>query len=99
MTSQENQNTTTFHSSSPSQSPLSILINKFKELDIVFNENIYEKNQTEELWINLTKYLNELDELQLKALLIAKNHLGTTFNLLRSNGYKEWLSEQNKNKS
>ncbi len=94
MTSQENQNAISTLTSSPS--PLSILINKFKELDIVFNENIYEKNQTEELWINLTKYLNELDELQLKALLIAKNHLGTTFNLLRSNGYKEWLSEQNK---
>ena len=94
MTSQENQNANSTLTSSPS--PLSILINKFKELDIVFNENIYEKNQTEELWINLTKYLNELDELQLKALLIAKNHLGTTFNLLRSNGYKEWLSEQNK---
>ncbi len=94
MTSQENQNAISTLTSSPS--PLSILINKFKELDIVFNENIYENNQTEELWINLTKYLNELDELQLKALLIAKNHLGTTFNLLRSNGYKEWLSEQNK---
>jgi hypothetical protein len=35
-------------------------------------------------------YLESLDELHRKALLIAFEHLGSSFNILRSNGYKDW---------
>jgi hypothetical protein len=38
------------------------------------------------------QYLNQLDEHHKQAYLIAKEHLGTSFNILKSNGYKEWLS-------
>ena len=36
-------------------------------------------------------YLTTLNEQQLKAYNIAKCHLGTSFDITRSNGYKDWL--------
>jgi plasmid replication initiation protein len=46
-------------------------------------ESIEEKNE-------IINYLNQLDETQLKTYLIAMNHLGSSFNINRSNGFKEW---------
>ena len=40
-------------------------------------------------------YLKQLDEHHKKAYLIAFEHLGTSFNIYRSNGFKEWLSKNN----
>ena len=36
------------------------------------------------------QYLNQLSQHELNAYLIAKNHLGTSFNLKKSNGYELW---------
>lgn len=38
----------------------------------------------------IIEYLLSMDELQKKAYLIAKEHLGTSFNIFKSNGYVEW---------
>jgi len=38
-------------------------------------------------------YLKSMDERQFKAYLIAKEHLGSSFNIFKSNGYKEWKSK------
>ena len=38
------------------------------------------------------EYLSEMDEIHRKAYDIAYSHLGSTFNIARSNGFKEWLS-------
>ena len=35
-------------------------------------------------------YLSQLDEHQKRAYIIAYRHLGTSFNICRSNGFKEW---------
>ena len=35
-------------------------------------------------------YLIQMSESQKKAYLIAKDHLGTSFNILKSNGFSEW---------
>jgi hypothetical protein len=35
-------------------------------------------------------YLIQMTESQKKAYLIAKDHLGTSFNILKSNGFIEW---------
>ena len=35
-------------------------------------------------------YLIQMSESQNKAYLIAKDHLGTSFNILKSNGFSEW---------
>jgi hypothetical protein len=39
-------------------------------------------------------YLQTLNEKEYKAYLIAKSHLGTSFQLEKSNGYLEWRKEQ-----
>ena len=36
-------------------------------------------------------YLKQMDPMQKKAYSIAQNHLGTSFNIHRSNGFKEWI--------
>jgi hypothetical protein len=41
-------------------------------------------------------YLIQMNEYQKKAYLIAKDHLGTSFNILKSNGFIEWKKKQNK---
>jgi hypothetical protein len=35
-------------------------------------------------------YLKNMDDMEKKAYLIAKQHLGSSFNISKSNGYKEW---------
>lgn len=36
------------------------------------------------------EYLNQMDEHNRKACNIAYNHLGTSFSISRSNGFKQW---------
>ena len=45
---------------------------------------------------NLLQYLNQLDLIEKKAYKIAKDHLGSSFNVVKSNGFCDWLREQNK---
>ena len=46
---------------------------------------------TQQTQIDIYVYLTTLNEQQLKAYNIAKRHLGTSFDITRSNGYKDWL--------
>ena len=39
-------------------------------------------------------YLIQMNEYQKKAYLIAKDHLGTSFNVIKSNGFIEWKKQQ-----
>jgi len=48
---------------------------------------VYSKEKQEEIF----NYLQQMDEHNKKAYIIAQNHLGTSFNIYKSNGYKEWL--------
>lgn len=43
--------------------------------------------------LKIHEYLRQLSPIQLKAYRIAKRHLGSSFNLIKSNGYTEWLEE------
>lgn len=45
---------------------------------------------------DVANYISQMNELQRKAYLIAKHHLGTSFNIVKSNGYKEWQKGQKK---
>lgn len=38
----------------------------------------------------IVEYLKQLDFIERKAYLIAKDHLGSSFNLVKSNGFLEW---------
>lgn len=40
------------------------------------------------------EYLNEMDEHNRRAYDIAYEHLGTSFNIARSNGFKEWQAHK-----
>lgn len=39
-------------------------------------------------------YLASLNDREIQAYHIAKSHLGMSFNMLRSNGYKQWKKER-----
>jgi predicted house-cleaning noncanonical NTP pyrophosphatase (MazG superfamily) len=57
----------------------------------LFPENYHLLNN--KLQVEIIEYLNSMDERQLKAYLIAKEHLGSSFNIFKSNGYKEWKTK------
>ena len=48
------------------------------------------KNYPIELKREIFNYLSEMDEHNKKAYEIAVDHLGSSFNIYRSNGFKEW---------
>jgi hypothetical protein len=68
----------------------------FEELNLPIPEsvNTYDINTQKSIY----NYLSSLKEIDRKAYLIAYNHLGTTFNILKSVGYREWLKAINNNK-
>lgn len=39
-------------------------------------------------------YLSQLTDIQKKAYLIAIHHLGSSFNIIKSNGYIQWLKNK-----
>jgi hypothetical protein len=60
----------------------------FSSLNIIIPEivKIYSVEKQREIF----DYLSHLDEQNIKAYNIALNHLGSSFDILRSNGFKEW---------
>lgn len=50
------------------------------------------KEYTLEKQQEIYEYLNKMDEHHKQAYLIAYNHLGSSFNIYKSNGFKEWKS-------
>jgi len=53
------------------------------------------KNYPIELKREIFNYLSEMDEHDKKAYEIALDHLGSSFNIYRSNGFKEWKAKNN----
>lgn len=47
-----------------------------------------------ELQREIFEYLSELDEIHRKCYEIAYDHLGTSFNIARSNGFKSWRAKK-----
>lgn len=54
------------------------------------NFNIYSVEQKE----LIIEYINNLNIIEKKAYLIAMDHLGTSFNVLKSNGFNEWSKQK-----
>jgi hypothetical protein len=65
---------------------------KFDSLNMKISELL--KTYPIEQQKNIFEYLNEMDDHHRKAYDIAYCHLGTSFNIARSNGFKEWLSKK-----
>jgi hypothetical protein len=66
----------------------------FQKIGLPIPENIYYLSSDKQK--EVYNYLSQMDEIHKKAYLIAKSHLDTSFNILRSNGFKEWKIEQSK---
>jgi hypothetical protein len=44
--------------------------------------------------VNADAYISQMSPFELSAYRIAKNHLGTSFHLKRSNGFLKWISKK-----
>jgi hypothetical protein len=68
--------------------------NIFKELDISIPTIVYSYDSSKQK--EIYDYLSQLikDEQQKKAYNIAFGHLGSSFNIYNSNGFKEWKKGQ-----
>lgn len=60
----------------------------FSELNIEIPSLV--KTESLKTQQDIYEYLKQMDKRQLTAYKIAMNHLGTSFNILKSNGFKEW---------
>ena len=60
----------------------------FHSLNIPIPNQVY--NYTIELQEEIYLYLSNLDDYQKIAYIIALQHLGSSFDIYRSNGFKEW---------
>jgi hypothetical protein len=52
------------------------------------------KTYSNEKQQEIFNYLQEMDDHNRKGYTIAYSHLGTSFNIYKSNGYKEWLKNK-----
>uniref|UniRef100_A0A6C0LP95 Uncharacterized protein n=1 Tax=viral metagenome TaxID=1070528 RepID=A0A6C0LP95_9ZZZZ len=64
----------------------------FKELDLPIPENLYVYNTNEQSLV--FNYLKQMSAVDKQAYLIAIDHLGSSFNIIKSNGYQEWLNKK-----
>jgi hypothetical protein len=55
----------------------------------------YEK-YSEDIQKSIIEYITQLSDIERKACFIAKNHLGSSFNIVKSNGYNDWLKSKPK---
>jgi hypothetical protein len=62
------------------------------ELDVELPNNFQNYDQeTQEL---IVKYIHQLDRIEKMAYTIGKQHLGTSFNVVKSNGFINWKQKQ-----
>mgnify|MGYP006134716699 CR=1 FL=1 len=64
-----------------------VLKNILETIMDIINLDKYEKTYIE----NIKKYIASLNEMELKALKIAEEHLETSFNIVKSIGYQKWI--------
>jgi hypothetical protein len=62
-------------------------------MQMEFNISDYLSGLSEEEKESVLKYIEQLGEKERKSCQIAKDHLGSSFNILKSNGYIEWKAK------
>lgn len=60
----------------------------FTQLNIEIPESV--KSYSPEKQKDIFDYLHDMDDHHKRAYMIALQHLGSSFNIYRSNGFKEW---------
>jgi len=68
----------------------------FEQLNLPISDYLktYSLDEQREIF----EYLSEMDEINRKAYNIAYDHLKSSFNIVRSNGFKEWKHSKSKSK-
>lgn len=64
----------------------------FSTLKISIPDSIFKLTPSQQALVY--EYLDQLNEFDKKAYTIAINHLGTSFDILRSNGYINWMKSK-----
>ena len=64
----------------------------FRELDLPIPENLYVYNTNDQSLV--FNYLKQMNAVERQTYLIAIDHLGSSFNIIKSNGYQEWLNKK-----
>ena len=64
----------------------------FRELDLPIPENLYVYNTNDQSLV--FNYLKQMNAVERQTSLIAIDHLGSSFNIIKSNGYQEWLNKK-----
>ena len=67
----------------------------FSSLNVKISDNV--KAYLPEKQQEIFQYLSEMDEINRQAYNIAFNHLESSFDILRSNGFKEWKNSKKSN--
>ena len=57
----------------------------------------YFETYSTELKELIIEYMGQLDTIEQKAYVIAMDHLGTSFNIVKSNGFNDWIKKMDKN--
>jgi hypothetical protein len=65
-------------------------IDKSQMIFTILKDTSYENDST------VMEYLQTLDKITLQAFIIGKSHLKSSFDILRCNGYIEWMQQQSK---
>ena len=56
----------------------------------------YFETYSSELKELITEYMGQLDPIEQKAYMIAMEHLGSSFNIVKSNGFNDWIKTKDK---
>lgn len=64
----------------------------FEQLNLQISD--LTKGYSIDLQREIFEYLNELDDIHRKGYQIAYEHLGSSFNIARSNGFKSWRAKK-----
>ncbi len=64
----------------------------FTILNLPISDNV--KKYSQEKQKEIYDYLSEMDDIHKQAYIIAFNHLGSSFDVCRSNGFKDWKNSK-----
>ena len=62
--------------------------------DNLSQDILYFETYPVELQNLITEYITQLDAIEQKAYIIAKEHLKSSFNIVKSNGFNEWIKNK-----
>ena len=65
---------------------------QFEELGLPIPDLVMKSSYAKQC--EIYNYLKNMGDVEKKAYLIAKEHLGTSFNLKKSNGFLKWISKK-----